>query len=318
MKSDSKSPSSQKYNFITPEDKILDIISHPVFKGFGFQIFPWNSKNKYTKTMKMKDAPSLNLWHTNLNINEEINGINRLIADINKGYKVFYNIYTDEEKKRPIKKNTRLFYLRGKKNAPYMIMLPGGGYYYVGSLHEGFPIAEEINEYGYNAFVLKYRVDTGGRYPYDYEYLAAKDLIRAVKFIEDNYVELEVNKDNYSLWGGSAGARAVSDAVYCKAGIKKEERLFPCVSIIAYTYFCDKVKFNEKDVPAFFIVGKNDDIVPWEDVKERVDSMKNAGCIVEDHIIDNLKHGFGVGKGTNAEGWIEWAVKFWEKNMKNK
>ena len=183
MKSDSKSPSSQKYNFITPEDKILDIISHPVFKGFGFQIFPWNSKNRYTKTMIMKDAPSLNLWHTNLNINEEINGINRLIADINKGYKVFYNIYTDEEKKRPIKKNTRLFYLRGKKNAPYMIMLPGGGYYYVGSLHEGFPIAEEINEYGYNAFVLKYRVDTGGRYPYDYEYLAAKDLIRAVKII---------------------------------------------------------------------------------------------------------------------------------------
>ena len=44
--------------------------------------------------------------------------------------------------------------------------------------------------------------------------------------------------------------------------------------------------------------------------------MKNAGCIVEDHIIDNLIHGFGFGKGTKAEGWIDWAIKFWEKNMK--
>jgi hypothetical protein len=51
-------------------------------------------------------------------------------------------------------------------------------------------------------------------------------------------------------------------------------------------------------------------------VKERVDNMKKGGCIVEAHIIDNLRHGFGVGKGTPAEGWIETAIKFWEKNMK--
>ena len=63
-----------------------------------------------------------------------------------------------------------------------MIMLPGGGFYYVGTLHEGLPIAQEINKYGYNAFVLKYRVNGGGEYPYDYEYKAAKDLIRAVSF----------------------------------------------------------------------------------------------------------------------------------------
>ena len=46
------------------------------------------------------------------------------------------------------------------------------------------------------------------------------------------------------------------------------------------------------------------------------DNMKKGGCIVEAHIIDNLRHGFGVGKGTPAEGWIETAIKFWEKNMK--
>ena len=265
----------------------------------------------------MKDAPSLNLWHTNFNAKEEVDGLNRLIDDINKGYQVFYDIYSEEEKQLdPYKKYTGLFYLRGKKNAPYMIMLPGGGYYYVGTLHEGLPVGQEINKYGYNAFILKYRVNGGGRYPYDFEYKAAKDLIRAVKFIEENYIELEVDKNNYSLWGGSAGARTVSDAVYGEAGIAKEECVKPAASIIAYTFFCDNPPFSKNDSPAFFIVGKNDNIVPWTEVKERVDNMKRAGCIVEAHIINNLKHGFGVGKGTKAEGWINQAVKFWENNMK--
>ena len=76
-----------------------------------------------------------------------------------------------------------------------------------------------------NTFVLKYRVDTGGKYTYDYENKAAKDLIRAVHYIEENYKELEVSKDNYSLWGGSAGARTVSCAVYGEGGITKKNVL---------------------------------------------------------------------------------------------
>ena len=308
---------AKNFRHITLEDKIIDVINHPAFKNFGFYLFPWNDKERYSKDLKMKDAPSLNLWHTNFNAKEEVDGLNRLIDDINKGYQVFYDIYSEEEKQLdPYKKYTGLFYLRGKKNTPYMIMLPGGGYYYVGTLHEGLPVGQEINKYGYNAFILKYRVNGGGRYPYDFEYKAAKDLIRAVKFIEENYIELEVDKNNYSLWGGSAGARTVSDAVYGEAGIAKEECVKPAVSIIAYTFFCDNPPFSKNDSPAFFIVGKNDNIVPWTEVKERVDNMKRAGCIVEAHIINNLKHGFGVGKGTKAEGWINQAVKFWENNMK--
>ena len=56
--------------------------------------------------------------------------------------------------------------------------------------------------------------------------------------------------------------------------------------------------------------------VPWTNVKERAERMKKEGVVVEDYYIDNLEHGFGVGKGTPAEGWIDKAVKFWEKNMK--
>jgi|GEM_PF-3321972 hypothetical protein len=32
-------------------------------------------------------------------------------------------------------------------------------------------------------------------------------------------------------------------------------------------------------------------------------------------LFPNLRHGFGLGVGTSAEGWIDGAVEFWEKHM---
>ena len=52
---------------------------------------------------------------------------------------------------------------KGKPNAPFAMIAPGGGFAYVGSLHEGFPIAQSIAEQGYNAFVVKYRAGMGGQ-----------------------------------------------------------------------------------------------------------------------------------------------------------
>ena len=145
----------KKYKYISIEDKVIDVMNHPAFKNFGFYLFPWNDENRYNKNMAMKDVISLNLWHTNLKAEEEVSGLNRLIDEINKGYKVFYDIYTEEEKKKdPFKKYTGLFFIRGKKNAPYMIMLPGGGYFYVGTLHEGLPVIDEINKFGYTLYNL--------------------------------------------------------------------------------------------------------------------------------------------------------------------
>ena len=59
----------------------------------------------------------------------------------------------------------------------YMIMLLRGGYIYVGILHEGLPIGQEINKNVYNVFILKKRDDDGGRYEYNYEYRVSKDLL---------------------------------------------------------------------------------------------------------------------------------------------
>jgi acetyl esterase/lipase len=52
-------------------------------------------------------------------------------------------------------------------------------------------------------------------------------------------------------------------------------------------------------------------------MKSRLDAMAAAGIPTEFHSYQGLPHGFGLGTGTVAEGWIEDAVRFWETNTKN-
>jgi len=258
------------------------------------------------------DAPALHLWHTGMSVQMMVNGVNRMIDDINAGECVFYPIYSDEEQSAdPSKKLTALFFFRGKADAPFVVLCPGGGFRYVGSLHEGFPLAMEINKKGFNAFVLKYRVGQG-------ETVASRDLIAAVRFIQNHAKELGVAPDDYSLWGGSAGARMCSNVTYGEGGITRpDELLHPAASIIAYTYYAGKPDFTPDDPAAYFIVGTEDWIVPWKAVQERAEEMEAAGISVECHILKKLLHGFGVGVNTPAEGWMDQAITFWKKNMKS-
>jgi acetyl esterase/lipase len=73
--------------------------------------------------------------------------------------------------------------------------------------------------------------------------------------------------------------------------------------------------FTQNDPPTFVVQGEDDGIVNVSTVDKRVDAMRNAGIEVEYHKYRNVGHGFGLGTGTDAEGWTEYAVRFWEKHM---
>ena len=302
---------NDRYKHITTNSRIYDVMAHPAFGDWGHLIFPWDGTSRYSSSMTMKAVPELHLWHTNRNVQSMVDGVNRMIDDRNAGFQVFYDIYTDKEKAADTsKKLTGLFFFRGEPGKPFAVICPGGGFYYVGSLHEGFPLAMELNKSGFNAFVLKYRVGQG-------ETVASRDLIAAVNYIQAYAAELEVAKENYSLWGGSAGAIMCSNVTYGEGGIRRpQELLSPAASIIAYTYYAGNPAFTRDDPAAYFIVGTEDWIVPWRDVKERAEEMEAAGIPVECHILKHTQHGFGVGTGTPAEGWMDQAVSFWRKNMK--
>ena len=50
-------------------------------------------------------------------------------------------------------------------------------------------------------------------------------------------------------------------------------------------------------------------------MKSRLESLSALGIDTEFHVYDGLSHGFGLGTGTVAEGWINDAVAFWTKQM---
>ena len=51
-----------------------------------------------------------------------------------------------------------LLWKKEEKNAPCVIICPGGAYNRVAFHNEGIPVAEKMRSLGYQAFILNYRV----------------------------------------------------------------------------------------------------------------------------------------------------------------
>lgn len=73
--------------------------------------------------------------------------------------------------------------------------------------------------------------------------------------------------------------------------------------------------FSRGDPPTFVTVCENDRIVDVRTVERRVEAMRNAGVEVEYRKYRHAGHGFGLGIGTDAEGWIGHAIRFWERHI---
>ena len=58
--------------------------------------------------------------------------------------------------------------------------------------------------------------------------------------------------------------------------------------------------------------GKTDGIANWHTMQNRLQVLSSFGIPTEFHHYPGLGHGFGLGTGTVAEGWLDEAVAFWE------
>jgi acetyl esterase/lipase len=286
-----------------PHSTVGEILRHPEFAGFSRLILPWDDRD-YDEQAPLTAIASLLPYHSHVDAETVASGLNRMIDDAAAGKQVFYRFYSETERQQqPKKANTGLFFFRGIPGSPFAVISPGGGFSYVGSLHEGFPYAEAISRKGYNAFVLKYRAGEGGA-------VATGDLAAAVSYIIGHRDALEVGVEGYSLWGSSAGARmaATIGSKYAGANLPK-----PSVIVMAYTGHSD---YSQSEPPTFVVVGERDGIAPPGVMERRVDALRKSGTAVEFHKYAGLGHGFGLGTGTSAEGWILEAVRFWEKAIR--
>lgn len=204
----------------------------------------------------------------------------------------------------PDKEDTGLFFFRGEPGARFAVCNAGGGFAYVGAMQDSFPHALELSKKGYNAFALIYR--PGAQ-------TACEDLARAISFIFDHAEELQVDTSCYSLWGGSAGARmAAWLGSYGPAAFGGENLPQPGAVIMQYTGHSE---YTEEDPPTFACVGESDGIASWRTMQRRLEVLASLGIPTEFHHYPGLGHGFGLGTGTVAEGWLDQAVAFWEAQM---
>jgi len=291
---------------LTTENSIRDIFNHPAFSGYADHLLPWEDNSRYMTT-SLRQVGSLMPYHSNVKPQVVVDALNYMIDLVDDRKTVFYDLYSEQQKKAdPAKAHTGLFFFKGKRGAPFAVVCPGGGFSYVGSLHEGFPLAVQMNKRGYNIFVIKYRVNGG---------VATQDLAAALTYIFEHAATFEVDKKNYSLWGGSAGARMVGDIAL--SGVKRyggKNLPTPSAAVIAYT---GHSTYSSDFPPTFLTVSADDHIANVSVVERRADNLKKAGVKVEYRRYEHAGHGFGTGVGTDAEGWIDHAMDFWERSMVN-
>lgn len=285
----------------TINTKISDVINDPVFANYGRLIFPVN--NGYYSGDTLGELGLI--WYNNIDPDKTVEITNYMKNHAENGDVIFYDIYTDEEKAaEPTKENTGLFFFKGNPGERFAVCNAGGGFAYVGAMHDSFPHALELSKMGYNAFALIYR--PGAQ-------TACEDLARAIRFIFENADELEINTDCYSLWGGSAGGRmAAWLGSYGTAAFGEKDLPQAGAVIMQYTGYSE---YSENDPPTYACVGENDGIANWRTMETRLNRLSKLGIPTEFHHYKNLSHGFGLGTGTVAEGWINDAVDFWKTQM---
>ena len=290
-------------NNINRKTRIIDIINNPIFENYGRYIFPIH--RQISSSLTIENLDSIYTWYNYMKPERTIEIINYFISQIKKGNKIFYDIYTDEEKKLdPSKKDTGLFFFRGKPRQKFSIVNAGGAFSYVGAMHDSFPHALEISKRGFNSFALIYR--QGGDN-------ACKDLARAISFIINNKNEFNIDINCYSLWGGSAGARmAAWLGQYGTHYFGEKECPKPGTIIMQYTGLSEV--FN--DPPTYANCGTGDWIANYKVMNNRINKIRKNGTNAKMEIFEGLPHGFGLGEGTIAEGWIDNAINFWKKQMK--
>lgn len=288
----------------TEDTKVTDVINDEVFDGCGRLIFPVDMQ--ISDNLTLKNINTILPWYSEINTDKTVEIVNYMKEKAGSGQQIFYDIYSDDEKKSDLdKQNTGLFFFKGNTGAKSAIVNAGGGFMYVAGMHDSFPHALELSKKGYNAFALIYR--PGAR-------TACEDLARAIACLHEHADELGIDMSDYSLWGGSAGARmAAWLGAYGTSAFGEKQYPKPAAVIMQYTGLSE---VTGDEPPTYACVGTSDGIASYRSMERYISRIKNNGTNAKIEVFDGLSHGFGLGQNTVADGWLDRAVMFWEDNMR--
>lgn len=203
-----------------------------------------------------------------------------------------------------------------------VIISPGGGYCTVCGLDEGFGVARELMDMGYDCYILKYGIGKEAAFP-----KAEDDLAHLISYLYQNKT---IGNKGYELMGFSASGHQVGlfgskKYGYAHYGLTKPNHLvltYPVISLCEDTHFWTmqmvlaenvlratelSVQENvDEDYPPVYLTrGFKDNGVSTlnSDYMEMALRKKNIHHI---YAIQNCDfHGFGSGYATLAAGWLK-------------
>jgi acetyl esterase/lipase len=260
----------------------------------------------------------------------------------NDDYKPKLNKISDKDSVFIIKSTKKH---EGKR--PAVIICPGGGYNVVSISIEGIPIAKKMEDHGYCAFVLNYRVNPNF-YPEP-----QKDLILAIQHVRANAEKYGIDPDDIMIMGSSAGGHlCASSVVLCdeisekviedletnqrnladkyKSISAKPNKVclnYPVISFLkeahedsfqALTGGSEQLRkklsvenFIDYKYPKTFVWAcEDDELVPVSNAKRMGEALETNHVENKVCIYPTGGHGCGLAVGTSAEGWIEELINF--------
>lgn len=319
-------PAFAAHKQVTPDMKVSEMIEIPEFKENDIGTSNKDIVQTIQNLQTVGDAAGDGAEQA------ACDALNKIADNYDKGIQVRYKIYSEEERQAdPTKENVDLYYYpAAEKNQKFIVVVPGGGYLYTTILGEGYDVANQFNDLGYNAFVLKYRTgkDAKGNAP-------TQDLARAVEYIETHADEFGVDPDNYAVAGFSAGGHLVAEYGTDRWGYKQYNLPKPAVIMAVYPLICtekiDKIferilgeddlcveKQIGPDYPNVYLVeGKDDYLLDYKQQAVAYDEALTKNNVP--HVFklyDHVEHGSGAGAGSDDYGWIQDAAGYWEAATK--
>jgi len=226
---------------------------------------------------------------------------------------------------KDVPKLTPYFANPEKATGASIVICPGGGY---GGLapHEGRDYAMWLNEQGVSAFVLQYRLGSGGyRHP-----VMLNDVSRALRYVRAKAGEWKLDAKRIGVMGSSAGGHLASTLItHFDAGDTNAKDpidqvssrpdigilCYPVISMGPLTHGGSKKNLlgdnpspelvellsNEKQVtketpPTFIFHTVEDKAVKVENALEFAAALQKNGVSYSLHIYPKGNHGIGLGK----------------------
>lgn len=205
------------------------------------------------------------------------------------------------------------------KNAPAVIVCPGGGYNYVTYNKEGVEVAEWLNSIGITALVLKYRTPKNRDG-------AFQDLQRAISLTRANAKKWNINPKMIGVMGFSAGGHLAAKASnlfdtrsYSPIDSVDKQSVRPDFVILVYPAYLER---EGKIVPELNLKAK---IPPTLIVHNEDDKTFILGSKIYDVALTEAKiehtflfyqtggHGYGLRSDKEAGRWTKDAAVWLQK-----